>query len=130
MRHRTWIEIWKYIKREYKRTENKKANSETSERENQTAEEKRHIPETSEILDEKTEDNTDIFNTCHRQGSTTQENRKISHKEDWKEEYKVKIYSATIVVKGLTLTLHVEAWTNWVPVCVILFIFHYGWNWN
>ena len=85
MRHRTWIEIWNNIKREYKTTENKKAISETSEKGNQTAEEKRHIPETSEILDETTEDNTHISKTCHRQGSTTEDNRKILHKEDWKE---------------------------------------------
>ena len=49
---------------------------------NETAEEKRHIPDTSESLDETKENNTDILKTFHRQGSTTQENRKISHRED------------------------------------------------
>ena len=37
---------------------------------------------TSETFDETTEDNTEISKTCHRQGSTSDQNRKISHKED------------------------------------------------
>ena len=39
---------------------------------------------TSETLDETTEDNTEMSKTCHRQGSTSDHNRKISHKEDRK----------------------------------------------
>ena len=57
---------------------------------------------TSETFGETTEDNTEISKTCHRQGSTSDQNRKITHKEDQKKEYKVKINSATTVVKGLT----------------------------
>ena len=43
------------------------------------------FPETSESLDETKEDNTDIWNKCNRQGSTTEYNRKMLHKEDRKE---------------------------------------------
>ena len=38
----------------------------------------------SETLDETRENNTEISKTCHRQGSTSDHNRKISHKEDRK----------------------------------------------